>query len=77
MTTLMLKDLSRTEELNRKAMGAMHGGRINDPPVAGPRPPLDPNDTSGANMTDAWWINSDGGKGGGAGGMYNWSSGEF
>ena len=28
MTTLMIKDLSLTEELDRKAMAAVHGGRL-------------------------------------------------
>ena len=29
MTTLMIKDLPVTEELDRKAMAAVHGGMIN------------------------------------------------
>jgi hypothetical protein len=28
MTTLMIKDLSHTEELDRTAMAAVHGGRL-------------------------------------------------
>jgi hypothetical protein len=31
MTTLMIKDLSLTEELDRTAMAAVHGGRLLDP----------------------------------------------
>jgi hypothetical protein len=39
MKTLIIKDLSLTEELDRKAMAAVHGGRIN---LNGDKPPHAP-----------------------------------
>jgi hypothetical protein len=34
MTTLMIKDLSLTAELDRKAMAAVHGGRVARPSLS-------------------------------------------
>lgn len=71
MTTLMIKDLSRTEELDRKAMAAVHGGRINDP---FPQQQLeDPNDGAGS-MSNAWWIGGPGGLNSFGGGVYGTKS---
>jgi hypothetical protein len=56
MTILMIKDLSRTEQLDRKAMAAVHGGFFPDPP-SNPRPrPVNPNEGEDTPW-DRWWRN--------------------
>jgi hypothetical protein len=46
MKTRMIKDLSLTEELNRKAMEDVRGGRINQRDL-GPAPHLEPDYAGG------------------------------
>ena len=60
MTTLMIKDLSLTEELDRKAMAAVHGGVIKTEgdgayhKQPNPYAPWD-TDQGAATMANAWW----------------------
>ena len=52
MTTLLINDLSMTEQLDHAQMGAVQGGRIKEDRVT--PPPIDQGGPAGANIPAIW-----------------------